>query len=198
MPKVLLLGDSIRMSYQGAVAEALVDEAEVVGPQVNCQFTAFTLEHLDEWLEASGPPEIIHWNNGLHDAGHNPARTPEQVPLETYLANLEKILDRLEATGARVIFATSTPCAADHPVREDTWWFRDDEIDLYNRKAIEVMRRRGVPINDLWADVMADRGGYLSDDLLHLSDEGVRVCAEAVVRVIRIYLDDTIVMSKPV
>ena len=38
LPKVMLLGDSIRLSYQPLVAERLAGKAEVVGPQINGQF----------------------------------------------------------------------------------------------------------------------------------------------------------------
>ena len=37
LPKVLLLGDSIRMSYQPLVGQLLVGRASVVGPADNCQ-----------------------------------------------------------------------------------------------------------------------------------------------------------------
>ncbi len=46
LPKVLLLGDSIRMSYQPLVAEILTGRAEVVGPADNCQFALYTLSSL--------------------------------------------------------------------------------------------------------------------------------------------------------
>ena len=39
LPRVLLLGDSIRMSYQPHVAELLAGRAVVVGPADNCQYS---------------------------------------------------------------------------------------------------------------------------------------------------------------
>ncbi len=41
LPKILLLGDSIRKSYQLSVAEKLAGVAEVVGPEDNCQFSTY-------------------------------------------------------------------------------------------------------------------------------------------------------------
>ena len=67
LPKVLLLGDSIRMSYQPHVARLLSDRAEVVGPVDNCQYSLYTLSSLDRWIAALGKPDIVHWNNGIHD-----------------------------------------------------------------------------------------------------------------------------------
>ena len=48
VPKVLLLGDSIRMSYQPYVACLLDGKAEVIGPTDNCQYSLYTLGYNDE------------------------------------------------------------------------------------------------------------------------------------------------------
>ena len=72
-PRLLLLGDSIRMSYQPHVAQLLDGKVEVTGPAENCQFSLYTLSSLNRWIDELGQPEIVHWNNGIHDAGHNPA-----------------------------------------------------------------------------------------------------------------------------
>jgi hypothetical protein len=45
--KVLLLGDSIRMSYQRYVARLLEGKETVVGPADNCQYALYTLSSLD-------------------------------------------------------------------------------------------------------------------------------------------------------
>ena len=71
MSKVMLLGDSIRMSYQGLVAETLsADGHQVWGPPENCQFSLYTLASLGGWLTQFPDPDVVHWNNGLHDIGH--------------------------------------------------------------------------------------------------------------------------------
>ena len=71
MSKVMLLGDSIRMSYQGLVTETLsADGHQVWGPPENCQFSLYTLASLGGWLTQFPDPDVVHWNNGLHDIGH--------------------------------------------------------------------------------------------------------------------------------
>jgi lysophospholipase L1-like esterase len=185
LPKVLLLGDSIRMSYEPLVRKALEGVAEVVGPEDNCQFALYTLASLDRWLRALGQIDVIHWNNGIHDAGHNPARAPAQIPLVDYRANIEFIVKRLKATGARVIWASTTPVNPRRPWREDQWSWRNEEIDQYNAAARQIMEKYRVPVNDLNAVVKADMDGCLREDHLHLSELGTRRCAEAVVRAIR-------------
>ena len=148
-PRVLLLGDSIRMSYQPLVAQMLRGEAEVVGPEDNCQFSLFTLSSLDRWLGQLGAPAIVHWNNGLHDVGHNPGRSPVQIPLEMYCANLEHVLLWLRAITPNVIWATMTPVHPSRPFTDEAWSWRNEEIDRYNAAAVALMQSHGVPINDL-------------------------------------------------
>ena len=168
------------MSYQPLVAELLEDRATVVGPADNCQYSLYTLSSLDRWIQVLGKPDIVHWNNGIHDSGHNPARSPIQIPIEMYKANIELILDRLIEMTPNVIWATSTPVHPDRPFRETEWSWRNDEIDRYNEVAENLMKSRSVPINDLHALVAADVPTYLSEDQLHLSEAGKQACGRAV------------------
>jgi lysophospholipase L1-like esterase len=182
--RILLLGDSIRMSYQATVAEIMKDFTDVVGPDENCQFSAYTLESLDRWVEQLGTPDIVHWNNGLHDVGHNPDRKPIQYPLDEYISNLKAIIEKLRRTGAKIIWATTTPVHHKRPFKDTEWAWRNDEIDLYNKSALELMQSECITINDLHAIVTEDVDAYLSEDMLHLSEEGIRKCAEAVIKAI--------------
>jgi len=184
-PRVLLLGDSIRMSYQPMVAQMLADEANVVGPAENGQFSLYTLAHLPAWLDELGCPDIVHWNNGIHDSGHNPDRQPRQIPLDIYVMTLGYILQQLTATGAKIIFATSTPVHPDMPFRNDTWAWRNPDIDAYNAAARNVMKVGRVPVNNLHAVVAADPDALLAEDQLHLSDAGQHACAKAVAAAVR-------------
>ena len=59
-PRVLLLGDSIRMSCQPRVAELLADAANVVGPADNCRFSLYALSRLPTWLAELGRPDVMH------------------------------------------------------------------------------------------------------------------------------------------
>lgn len=156
--KVLLLGDSIRMSCQGLVRSALRGRAEVVGPEENVQYSGYTLERLDGWLADLGVPDVVHWNNGIHDVGHNPARSPVQFPLEEYLSNLRAILEKLRSTGARVIWASTTPVHSGRPFVDDAWSRRNNEIDRYNAAARELIASEGVAFDDLHAVVASEDG----------------------------------------
>ena len=111
-----------------------------------------------------------------------------QIPLDDYRANIEFILEQLLATKARVIWATCTPVHPARPFSEEEWSWRNEELDQYNTAALEVMQRRNIPVNDLHSIVAADPDRLLSEDQLHLSETGIRLCAEAVVRAIRQHL----------
>ncbi|PJB70057.1 MAG: hypothetical protein CO095_09350, partial [Armatimonadetes bacterium CG_4_9_14_3_um_filter_58_7] len=63
VPRVLLVGDSIRVSYQPLVAELLAGKAEIVGPADNCQYALYTLSSIGRWIGELGAPDIVHWNN---------------------------------------------------------------------------------------------------------------------------------------
>lgn len=190
LPKVLLLGDSIRMSYQPWVREQLENLATVVGPADNCQFSLYTLSSLGRWIDQLGKPDIIHWNNGLHDIGHNPNRAPVQIPLDIYHDNIEHILRQLRAITPHVIWATSTPVHPERPLYADQWSWHNEEIDQYNQAALEVMKNQDVPINDLHGLIWKDVETYLATDQLHLSEAGQQDCAQAIVRIIRPYLSE--------
>jgi len=181
LPRLLLLGDSIRLSYQPIVERLLAGRAQVLGPAENGQFALYTLASLSRWLQRLGRPDVVHWNNGLHDVGHNPDRCPPQTPLETYLGNLRHILRRLRAERAAVVWATTTPIAPGTPFHTDRWGWRNAEIEAYNVAAVELMRGEGVGVNDLHAAVASDPDRYIGADRLHLTGTGQRKCAEAVV-----------------
>lgn len=180
LPKVLLLGDSIRMSYQPHVARLLHAKATVVGPAENCQYSLFTLSSIDRWVYQLGQPDVIHWNNGLHDCGHNPGRCPVQIPIDIYRGNLDFIFKSLAAMTTKVIWASTTPVHPDRPFQDTEWAWRNDEIDKYNAAARKLMRSHGVPINDLHGLVWANVSEFLSEDQLHLSEAGQNACAKAV------------------
>ena len=168
------------MSYQPLVAEMLSGKAEVVGPADNCQFALYTLCSLGRWINELGEPDIVHWNNGIHDCGHNPDRGPSQFSVDDYRTNLGVILTHLRAITPKIIWATITPVHPDRPFDDSGWAWRNEEIDQYNVAARELMEANDVPMNDLHKLVWADVDQFLSDDQLHLSEAGKEACAKAV------------------
>jgi hypothetical protein len=178
MKNILLVGDSIRLSYMPLVKEKLSGAAEVFGPAENCRFAVYTLWNINAWLTSFGKPDIVHWNNGIWDVYRHNEDMGIFTSLEYYIYTLRRILTEIRKSGARIIWATSTPINDPHP------YLNNSDIDLYNEHATAFMKSEGIEINDLNAIIRKDMPAYLSEDRVHLSDNGKIACADAVIRMI--------------
>ena len=85
----------------------------------------------------------------------------------------------LKQYGKKVIFATTTPAAPGNPYN------RNEVIRKFNETIVPALKAEGVEINDLYGLVSPDIGRYICEDRLHLSAEGIDLCAEAVARRIK-------------
>src|SRR6478672_11150930 len=94
LPKVLLVGDSIRLGYAPGVVTRLSGKAVVVSPPENGGDSANVLSHLDEWVLRQ-KPDIVHLNCGLHDLKRSRANGHHQVELDGYAENLRRIVARI-------------------------------------------------------------------------------------------------------
>lgn len=192
LPRVLLLGDSISIGYTLAVREKLRGKANVHRPAANCGPTTSGLEHLDAWLATGGEGkkwDLIHFNWGLHDLKYlgpngenladptNPANR-RQVSPEDYRKNLESLVARLQATGAKLLWRNTTPVPEGAKGR-----VVGDEV-AYNRIAGDVMARAGVPIHDLYGFAMARLDRIQKQADVHFTPEGSEILADDVVRAI--------------
>lgn len=183
LKKILLLGDSIRMGYQPYVAEILKNEAEIWGPSENCAYALYTASRLSAWLQESGIPDLIHWNNGLHDLGCNLRRGPVQFSVGDYLHNLEEIYKQLNATGAKIIWATTTPVSK-RPAQIPFWSFSNEDINKYNLVASNFALTHNLEINDLYS-LTNGRDEYFSEDRIHFNEVGKQVLAQQVALMLR-------------
>src|SRR5688572_30255294 len=113
LPKVVLIGDSIRMSYAPTVARQLEGKAVIVESKANGGDSSNVLAKLKEWA-INEQPDIVHFNCGIHDTKKDKQTGTFQTPPEKYEANLRKIVETLrKETKAKVIFATTTPIIDD-------------------------------------------------------------------------------------
>ena len=180
MIKITLLGDSIRMiGYGLKVPNLLGENFEVFQPNDNCRFAKYTLRGLFDWEGNMSGSQIVHWNNGLWDTCNlfgDGLFTPESE----YVENMLRIADILIKRYDRVIFATTTPVAIRNRYNSNA------DIEKYNALIVPLLKEKGVIINDLYQLVSSDIDKYISkDDNVHLSDEGIKVCAEQVADMIR-------------
>jgi len=181
LPRVLLIGDSISIGYTREVRQRLAGRANVHRPPDNCGPTVFGLEQLDGWLGA-GPWDAIYFNFGLHDLKFLDANGtyivpgPQDRPLaspEEYAANLREIVVRLRRTGARLVFATTTPVPAGTVGRVE-----GSEL-AYNAAAAAVMREAGVALDDLHAFAAA-HPHLMRPNNVHFTPEGCAALADRV------------------
>ena len=185
-PAVILLGDSIRMAYQPYVRQELGDAFDLSGPAENCATSRNLLTNLDRWA-LERPASIIHLNAGLHDLRYDPGRDAPVVPIDEYESNVSTILARLrERTGARLIWATTTPVHEKLHAEQKLSRRRESDVTSYNAIATRVARELNVEVDDLCAAVLAHGPDALwSYDGVHFSDKGSRFLAAQVARAIR-------------
>ena len=181
MKHILLLGDSIRLSYQEKVKELLGPEYKVYHPADNCMYSKALLWGIWSWVGLAGQTrlDLIHWNAGIWDHHHFTKDGLVFAPLDEYVKNCLRICDETKAYSDRVVFATTTPGWPDlHP-----GW--NEDIELYNQTVLPLMRAKGIIIIDLYTLIMPRLYDYISEDKVHLSPAGVDAVARQVSETIR-------------
>lgn len=195
LPKVLILGDSISIGYTPFVEEMLQNLAEVKRPMQdadkaeNCEGTTKAVKEIDRWL-GEEKWDVIHFNFGLHDIKHvNPdtgensmnPKDPHQASLKQYRKNLTQIVEKLKATGAHLIFATTTPYPSpvDGPLR------MPGQAQKYNEAALKIMDKNDIQINDLYTFVKPQMEALMIKKNVHFTDEGSKALAGEVGKVIK-------------
>jgi|SRR5690554_4214365 len=199
LPNVLILGDSISIGYTPFVEEYLKRKANVFRPMLengkpeNCEGTTKGVKNIERWL-GDKKWDVIHFNFGLHDIKHvdpvtgqnsqNP-KHPQQASRKQYKKNLEIIVEKLKATGAKLIFATTTPYpdVVDGPLR------KPGMPQKYNRIAVKIMNKNGILINSLHAFMVPRMTELQLPKNVHFTEEGSREMAKKVVERINEVLD---------
>ncbi|MBI5769424.1 MAG: SGNH/GDSL hydrolase family protein [Verrucomicrobia bacterium] len=185
LPRVLLIGDSISMGYTLPVRAKLAGKANVHRPAENCGDTARGVKSLDQWL-GGGKWDVIHFNFGLHDLKYldekgayvTPDKGRQVATPADYEKNLRTVVARLKQTGARLIFATTTPVPSGSAGRVE-----HDEL-RYNDVAVRAMKELGVALDDLHAVVVRQQDKIQRPRNVHFTDPGYAVLADQVVAAI--------------
>ena len=181
MKKVTLLGDSIRqIGYGTKVPEMLGGEYEIFQPEENCRFAKYTLRMIFDFRTEIEGSDVIHWNNGLWDIPTGLFSDGEPfTDLEEYVKTMLRVAKELKRLGKRVIFATTTPVNPEHIYNDN------NVIKAYNDAIVPKLQELGIAINDLYSIVAKDIDKYICEDKIHLSAEGIEVCAKQVVEAIK-------------
>lgn len=173
MKKIILLGDSIRLSYQRRVTELLGSDYTVWGPDDNGRFASYTLRMLYDYREQLKGAEVIHFNCGLWDMcdlfGDGPF-----TPIEVYAEQMARIAKILKTYAPVVIFAATTPPSP------KMWGHDMERVRAYNAAAVAALEPLGILFDDLFTPVAEDIDRMISEDFLHASPLGVEVLANRV------------------
>ena len=189
--QIILIGDSIRMGYEGHVRRLLDGVAQVWGPDENCRNSKNILDHLEEWV-ISRPCSIVHINCGLHDIRKESTPPASDISIEEYEANVREILSRIsKKPNTRVIWATTTPVIETLQIDEktQTYYRRESDVTAYNDAASQIARDMGIPINDLHGFVTrAGCSNLIGDDGVHFTDNGYSRLGETVAEFLKTLL----------
>lgn len=193
--RLLILGDSISIGYTPFVQKMLAEQMTVLRPMrgdkpENCSGTTSGIANIDRWLQIDGGKwDVIHFNWGLHDIKHvkpgDPKGTasdsptdPPQATVEAYEKNLREIVTKLKATGAKLIFATTTPV----PEGKMSVYRNDADAVKYNEAALKVMKENGIAVNDLYTFVKPQMQTLQKQPAnVHYTAEGSEALAKEVV-----------------
>ena len=178
------IGNSISMPTTGYFTYAqkyLEGEAILTHNKGNATYSAYTLKNVDLYLSSKPLPVLITWNNGLHDIsthdlGHHRAEIPE------YQNNLRAIGKKLLASGARVIFFTTTHVPVHAKYR------RESDVIAYNYAARTLMNKLGIPVYYLGGFSVTLASYHLRNeqqDDVHYNEEGNKRLGDFVARAIR-------------
>ena len=165
VPRVLVLGDSLYHPLSQQAAKSLQGKAEIVYPNDPEVFNTTTALAKIDGLLGDGKWDLIHFNYGLGDlvhrapgmnsframsqrAGGIPATDPAQ-----YAKNLDELAKRLKATGAKIVWASTTPIEGD-----ENGLYKPGSETEYNAIAAKVMAANRIPVSDMHAAVLAILG----------------------------------------
>ena len=172
LPRVLLIGDSVSRGYTLAVRSALAGKANVHRAPENCGPTANGLKKLDIWLASAGPAkwDVIHFNFGIHDRA---------TPLADYEKRLAQIITSLKSTGAKLIWANTTPIPDDLEKKQTA-----ASIVERNQAAAAVMKQHGVVTNDLFVAITPNLAGMQNPNDVHFNATGYNFLGATVAKAI--------------
>jgi len=181
LPRALLIGDSISIGYTLPTRKCLEGKVNLHRVPTNCGPTTRGLQQLDAWL-GQKKWDVIHFNWGLHDLKYinekggraAPEKGKIQVPIDQYEKNMEELVKRLKKTGAKLIWAATTPVpdGAGGRIKGDS--------ARYNAVAAKVMTAHGVPTDDLFAFAKPRLEEIQRPRDVHFTKEGSEALAKQV------------------
>jgi acyl-CoA thioesterase-1 len=176
LPRVLLIGDSISIGYTLPVRKLLEGKANVHRIPANGGPTKNGTANIDKWL-GTEKWDVIHFNWGIHDLKFMPDGKRQVEPAD-YEKNLRDLIAKMKATGAKLIWATTTPIPSGDlvPVR------KFGQVQEYNEIAARIMKELNVPTDDLNAHITPKLESLQNPHDVHYKPEGYEYLAEQVAK----------------
>jgi|GEM_PF-2249696 len=169
LPRVLLIGDSIASGYSEAVRQRLSGKVAVTGIAANGWATFLALTNLHNML-GDGNWDLIHFNWGLNDL------EGRRVLIPKYEANLRVLLKRLQQTGAKLLWCSTTPVPTGRVNSPRIY----TDVPIYNAAAEKIMRENGIPIHDLYSFALPRLADLQLIEDVHFTPSGYAVLADQV------------------
>ena len=169
LPRVLLIGDSVSRAYTQTVRKELSGIANVHRAPANCGPTSTGLKKIDVWL-GDGKWDVIHFNFGIHDRA---------TPLADYANRLEQLVERMQQTGAKLVWASTTPI----PDVADK--YSAESIVQRNAAAADLMQKHGVAIDDLFTAIMPRLAELQNSNDVHFTGLGNQFLGEQVAKFLK-------------
>jgi hypothetical protein len=173
LPRVLLVGDSICNAYYDGVAKELEGKAYAAKLATSASLGDPALLDQLRFLLSNYKFDAIHFNNGLHGFDYTEEQYRNDIP--KLLALFKEL-----APNAKVVWATSTPMREPAPnlqtIKPET-----QRVIARNRIVVDVAKKEGIPVNDLYA-LVVDHPEYWNDDGTHFKPEGQAVQAKQVAK----------------
>jgi len=187
LPKVLLIGDSISGGYHKGVANALEGKAVVAKSSDNGESTAVGVIKIDGWL-GDTKWDVIHFNWGVWDMYGWQYASDDRSPAK-YAERLDQLVTRMRKTGAKLIWATTTPVPPKPEATMLKRWKTEVVIDealerQYQEAALQVMKKHDVQVNDLYALLKPRRSEFQPENDVHFSPAGSTLMAQQVAEAI--------------
>jgi GDSL-like Lipase/Acylhydrolase family len=180
LPNVLVEGDSITRGYYPAVEKDLNGVANVyLFATSACSGDPRLPGQLRDYFKMMGLKfAVVHFNNGMHGWGYSEAQ---------YTAGLPKMVAALRAGApeAKLIWATTTPLLGNSatPGGPGAPQATNARIDARNRMAAALMRREGIPTDELHALMLKHQVLHSGD--VHYTEAGYAVAGEQAAATIR-------------
>lgn len=179
-PRILIVGDSIAGGYYSATRELLAGKAAVFsgGTTYNDRNPDWK-KIVDQYIEKGGEKgwAVIQFNWGLHavkfvdeqNRSSEPGKPGAhiQFTVEEYARNLELFVNELKRTGAKLVFATTTPVP-----KGASGSIRYLDLTPYNEAAKEIMKKHGIPVNDLYAAALPRLPALQIENNVHFTASG--------------------------